>query len=141
MTENEQNAILELGLQLKSNQPSHELAAVWNEVNSWSNHQTSTYKICVMKPDSIWQILWNNEHCSSLLQLRFTLAHAYFCFFVLKIFVFFFPESNWRSKIALFWSGKDHLLVMDQYGVKPAKEILRLAKGDSWSLFFLLYAV
>lgn len=28
MTENEQNAVLDLGLQLKPNQPSHELAAV-----------------------------------------------------------------------------------------------------------------
>ena len=34
MTENEQNTILELGIQLKSNQPSHELAAARNEVNS-----------------------------------------------------------------------------------------------------------
>lgn len=34
MTENEQNAVLELGLQLKPNQPSHELAAVRSEVNS-----------------------------------------------------------------------------------------------------------
>lgn len=32
MCENEQNAIFELGIQLKSNQPSHELAAVQNEV-------------------------------------------------------------------------------------------------------------
>lgn len=32
MCENEQNAIFELGIQLKSNQPSHELAAVQNAV-------------------------------------------------------------------------------------------------------------
>jgi len=103
MTANEQTAVLELGIQLKSNHPSHELAAVRNKVNSWSNHQTSAYKIGVTKPHNIWHILWNSEHCSSLLPLHLSLAYrTFFLFAFLKTFIFFSCEATGEAKVTLF---------------------------------------